>query len=213
MIGDADLFVSFDNANPKFNAFEYQSRKMSPIDQIKLRELSDGYLNRPIFFSIFGNEKSEVSIKFSYEYKATYNEILQKSIQLADSQPNFQEIQDEKETRFYMYRPWWTGREKRSVVFIADMVFNKVFFFASWNHYPVHFRDSLHDKDDLIAIFPEDKDYHSRGGEYYIRLRPDFALYDMYSSRKYIFNMYAFAQAEYANNDEKENYYETMELG
>lgn len=55
----------------------------------------------------------------------------------------------------YQYTPWWTGGEKRSIVFLADMINNKVFFVAQWNDYPRHFKTNLVDENDAIAVFPE----------------------------------------------------------
>jgi hypothetical protein len=70
---------------------------------------------------------------------------------------------------------------------------------------------SLHDKDDTIAIYGNDLGYHI-GGTYYIRLRPDFALYDLISDRSYRYNMIIGSMTPAAYN-EKERAYETLELG
>jgi hypothetical protein len=90
-------------------------------------------------------------------------------------------LQTEDETGFYSFTPWWTGKENRTVVFFADVVFNKVFFYAKWNNYPQHFLTTLHDQKDVVAVYGNDNDYNWRGGRYFIRLRPDFALYDIIS--------------------------------
>jgi hypothetical protein len=97
------------------------------------------------------------------------------------------------------------------MIYFADMIFNKVFFYAQWNDYPKHYLTSLHDNDDTIAIYGDNSDYHA-GGAYYIRLRPDFALYDLISERSYRFNMYA-ASMTPATYNTKEIAYETLELG
>ena len=83
---------------------------------------------------------------------------------------------------FYSYKPWWSMQENRTIVFIADTIFNKVFFYAMWNNYPKHFLTSMHDVNDVIAIYGGNPNYHNNG-EYYIRLRPDFKLYDLISQR------------------------------
>lgn len=80
-----------------------------------------------------------------------------------------------------------------------------------WNDYPKHFLTTKHDVNETIAIYGSDPDYHF-DGDYYIRLRPDFALYDLMSEREYIFNMYAFSQPP-ANGGEVRNGFQLLELG
>ena len=89
-------------------------------------------------------------------------------------------IQDEYSEDFYSFAPWWSGKESRTVVFLADVIQNKVFFYSQWNAYPRHFMTTKHDVNDVIAIYGDDSDYHS-DGKYYVRLRPDFALFDLLS--------------------------------
>lgn len=60
-------------------------------------------------------------------------------------------------------------------------------------------------------IYGSDPDYHITG-DYYIRLRPDFALYDLMAEREYIFNMFAFSQPP-ANGALTRNGFQTLELG
>ena len=97
------------------------------------------------------------------------------------------------------------------MIFLADVVFNKLFFYADWNTYPQHFLTALHDSEDIIVVSGDDAVYHYRGGSYYIRVRPDFSLYDFLSDRRYIYNMYAFSQPP-ASDDDELRAYETMEL-
>ena len=207
-IGDADLYVSFDFANPSMESHDYKSRQIESINQVTLVEKEDNWLNRPIFFSIYGNSKSEVRISFTYEYQAEWNEVLQKAIKLGDSTPVHQVIENEESDRFYSYLPWWTGRENRTVALLADMYFNKVFFYAEWNNYPKHFLTTMHDINDTIIIPAGDEYYHYGGGEYYIRLRPDFALYDLLTSRIYKYDMYAFSMTPAAYQNEQEKAFE-----
>lgn len=49
------------------------------------------------------------------------------------------------------------------------------------------------DNNDVVAITPNDPGY-DRKNKYYIRVRPDFALYDLISTKQYLFNFYAFSQ-------------------
>ena len=133
-------------------------------------------------------------------------------MQIGESQFIYQNLPDEKAEGFYSFKPWWSGRENRTVVLLSDTIFNKVFFYSMWNAYPKHFLTSKHDVNDIIAIFGDDADYHSNG-EYYIRLRPDFSLADMISNRQYIYNMFTFSQTPAAFSNEKERAFETLELG
>lgn len=63
----------------------------------------------------------------------------------------------------------------------------------------------------MIAIYGDDADYHDTG-KYYVRLRPDFALYDLISERRYIYDMYAFSQTP-AGAGGKARAWQNMELG
>ena len=101
---------------------------------------------------------------------------------------------DEKAERFYSYLPWWSDYDNRTSVFLADVIFNKVFFYVSWDEYPLHFLTSIQDINDTVAVYGNNSMSHHEGS-YYIRLRPDFALYDLISDRQYIYNMYAFSMA------------------
>jgi len=57
--GDGDLFVSFTNANPSKDDHDYKSRRKNHIDQVTLSdEGNENWLNRPIFFSIYGVNKA-----------------------------------------------------------------------------------------------------------------------------------------------------------
>ena len=211
--GDADLFVSFSSANPSRDYHDFMSRRKGSIDQVTLSdEGSRTWLNRKIFFSVFGNTLSEYRVEFEYEFKPTFDERLSLATQLADSSPLHTVLEQERDDRFYSFEPWWTARENRTVVFLADVVFNKIYFYSMWQRYPRSFLADRHDVDDLIAIYGDHEHHHSNG-RYYIRLRPDFALSALITDRRYIYNMYAFSQAPAANFDEREAEFETLELG
>ena len=109
-------------------------------------------LNRKIFFSVYGNAKSQFKFDFEYEYKTLFNEKLLSATQLGDGQVLPQVLVNEEDEGFYSFQPWWSKSENRTVVFLADMIFNKVFFYAQWNDYPKHYLTSLHDKDDIICV-------------------------------------------------------------
>jgi hypothetical protein len=99
-------------------------------------------------------------------------------------------------------------------VLLADVISNKVFFYSQWNDFPKHFLTTKHDQNDTITYHSGEEHYHSRGGSYYIRLRPDYALYDLLSAREYMFNMYTFSQPPANGSDTMvRNGWDTLELG
>ena len=61
------------------------------------------------------------------------------------------------------------------------------------NDYPMFFNTDWKDNNDVIALTAADAGY-DRKSSYYIRVRPDFALYDLISTKSYLFNFYAFTQ-------------------
>lgn len=145
-------------------------------------------------------------------FRPTYDEQLELAIPVGESQYQFTNIPDEYGERLYSFTPWWSGKENRTSVFLADVLFNRVFFYSRWNAYPKHFYTSKHDFNDTIAIYGNDEDSR-HVGTYYVRLRPDFGLYDLLSKRQYIFNMFAFSQTPATWEDQKELDYENIELG
>lgn len=73
------------------------------------------------------------------------------------------------------------------------MIFNKIVFYASENDYPRHFSNDYLSHENIIEINPNDPHY-DLDSEYYIRVRPDFAMQDLISKRQYIFTFFAFSQ-------------------
>lgn len=210
--GDADIFASLSDPNPTNNNFDYRSRTGERIDEVVIQETTgrDPFTNS-IYFSIYGNTFAQIKVEFEFEYKPSYNEQLTKALAIGDGSHRFEVIADEYEERLYSFAPWWSGKENRTVVFLADVLYNRVFFYTQWNAYPKHFRTSKHDINDTVAVYGGEPDHHNNG-TYYTRLRPDFALYDLMSKRQYIYNMYAFSMAPSAFN-EPQNGWETIALG
>ena len=212
LVGDADLFVSQTHPNPTNDNCEWKSRLIEPIDEVLIQDMGGSVdFNRPIYFTVYGNAYSEVMILFEYSFAPGYDQQLEKAIPIGDGSYAYTNLPDEYDERLYSFAPWWSGKENRTSVFLADVVVNKVFFYARWNAYPKHFYTSKHDFNDTIAIYGNDIDAHANG-TFYIRLRPDFALYDLLSARQYIFNMFAFSQTP-AAWEGKELAYENIELG
>ena len=136
---------------------------------------------------------SQYLVQFEYEFMPTYDERLESAQQLGDGIPRQIKLLDEYSEGFYSYSPWWSGKENRTIVFLADVIFNRIFFYTDWDQYPKHFITTKHDVNDTIAIYGGDEYYHD-SGTYFIRLRPDFALYDLLSDREYIYRLYFFSQ-------------------
>jgi hypothetical protein len=68
------------------------------------------------------------------------------------------------------------------MVFFANVIFNNVFFYMQVNDFPQYYLTEWQDKNDTIAIYPGQYGY-SRDNWYFIRARPEFALYDLISQR------------------------------
>jgi hypothetical protein len=215
LLGDADLFVSFNNPNPNAEVFDLKSRRTTPIDQVVIKNLGGtNHFDKTIFFTIYGSKRSQYLIEFEYEFKAIYNEKLESAIPIGDGSFIYQKLLDEYQEGFYSFKPWWSAVEQRSVVFLADVIFNRVFFYSQWNEFPKHFLTTKHDQNDTIVYYSGEDNYHSKDGEYFIRLRPDYALYDLLSSREYIYNMYAFSQPPVNGSSLYSKYgWQTLELG
>jgi len=214
IVGDADLFVSQSHPNPTNENSEWKSRLLEPIDEVVIENLSGAGsvdFNRPIYFAVYGNTYSEVEITFNYDFAASHDELLEAAVPVGDGAFANTNIPDEYGERLYSFSPWWSGHENRTSVFLADVLVNKVFFYARWNAYPKHFYTSQHDFNDTIAIYGSSPDAH-QNGSYYVRLRPDFALYDLLSARQYIYNMFTFSMTP-ASTGGKQLAYENMELG
>ena len=151
------------------------------------------YFERTIFFTIFGSQRTQFEFHFEYEFQPEYNQRLEGAKPIGDGSFIYEKLLDEYEEGFYSFKPWWSAVEKRSIVFLADVIFNKVFFYSQWNDYPKHFLTTKHDQDDAISYYYGEESYHNLGGSYFVRLRPDYAMYDLISRREYMFNMYAFS--------------------
>ncbi len=99
------------------------------------------------------------------------------------------------DTRFFSFQPWWTESENMTIVFTAQMVFNNIFMFADAEQYPISTMSQWSGKNNTMVIRPGASGY-SWESTYYVRVVPNFALYDLLSSKQFIFYYYAFAQPQ-----------------
>lgn len=161
------------------------------FDEITVR---DDQFDTSLYISVFARSYVQYEITFNYTFKPEFSELLQGAHQLSEGVPFLEALTSEYDERLYSYAPWWSGRENRTAVFLADVIANNVFFYSQWNEYPKHYATSRHDKDDTITIYGSAEDT-KQNGTFYVRLRPEFALADLLSSRQYVYNMYAFSMA------------------
>jgi hypothetical protein len=212
--GDADLYASLTEQSPTASNADYASRKGDGYDELVIlpREGQDVF-NAPIYFSVFGRSYVQYEVTFEYNFRPEYNALLDTARQLGEGVPVLESLPSEYDDKLYSYVPWWGGRENRTAVFLADVIANKVFFYSQWNEYPKHFATSRHDEDDTIAIYGSHDDT-KQNGTFYIRLRPEFALADLLSTREYVYNMYAFSMAPASHQEQTAGFaYETLEIG
>lgn len=72
--GDADLFVSMVHAAPNHENSIFMSRRNNFIDEIILTDDGDdNFLDRSIFFSVYGNSLSSIYIEFEYTFRGSFN--------------------------------------------------------------------------------------------------------------------------------------------
>jgi hypothetical protein len=112
-----------------------------------------GTFDKPIYFSVFARSYVQYEITFEYTFLPEYNGLLEGSEHLGEAIPAFEALPDEYDERLYAYSPWWSGRENRTVVILADVLANNVFFYAEWNTFPKHFGAAMHDVDNVIAKY------------------------------------------------------------
>jgi hypothetical protein len=169
-------------------------------------------LDRDIHFSVFGRTRAQVYIEYFYEFKPSYDQKVEGARPVADQSYAASTIADEYgEGLVYSYAPWWGAQENRTVVLLADVIQNKLIFYARWNVYPKHFLTALHAHENTIAVYGDSPQYHS-DGKYFVRVRPDFVLADLISGREYMYNMYLFSQTPNGEQD-RARQFEIMELG
>ena len=82
----------------------------------------------------------------SYELK------LDSAVPLNDSSPVPVTYLQEYEESFFSYFPWWADSESRTIVLVADVIFNNIFFYAKPNDFPQFYTTDLQDRDNIIAI-------------------------------------------------------------
>lgn len=123
--------------------------------------------------------RSQVWIEFEYNLQGDRTAYLQGSEDIGDQKFLAVNLPDEFQSKLYSFSPWWSGVENRTMIFLADVVTNKLFFYAKFDALPQHYMTTLHDNDDVISVYGDNKYYRYAGGKWFIQLRPDFTLADM----------------------------------
>jgi hypothetical protein len=49
----------------------------------------------------------------------------------------------EYEESFFSFAPWWSASENRTVVLVADVIFNSIFFYCKLNDFPQAYTTDL----------------------------------------------------------------------
>jgi len=62
-----------------------------------------------------------------------FDEKLETAVQIGDGGMLAETLPDEQAEGFYSFTPWWSRKENRTMIFLADTIFNKIFFYAQWN--------------------------------------------------------------------------------
>ena len=97
-------------------------------------------------------------------------------------------------------------------MFIGDVLINKIYLLAAYNKYPTNLIGAMSDTNDTVAFYGStEPDTDHTFGDYYLRALPDFALYDLISSRQFIFNLFSFSMAP-ASDQSYSNGYDILEL-
>ena len=135
-------------------------------------------LNRPIYIGVYASSLAIYSLKFDPVYTLQYQIKLERAQPLFESTAVSVTYKQEYEESFFSFAPWWAASENRTIVLLADVWFNNIFFYAKLNDFPQFYTTELQDVWDVIALDPSQ--YKVSDG-LYIRTRPDFALYDMIS--------------------------------
>lgn len=82
-----------------------------------------------------------------------------------------------------------------TMVFVAQIVFNNIYMYASADSFPISTLSQWQGKNNTMVVSPGTSGY-SRTSTYYIRVVPNFALYDLLTTRQFIFYYFAFAQPQ-----------------
>ena len=60
---------------------------------------------------MYGNTKSQIRIEFEYEFKDSYNQIVEDAKQIGDSRYLEESLENEDKIGLYSFKPWWAGIE------------------------------------------------------------------------------------------------------
>jgi hypothetical protein len=75
-------------------------------------------------------------LKFDATFTLSYQIKLDRATPLVDSAPVPILYTEEYEESFFSFAPWWSASENRSVILVADVIFNNVFFYCKLNDFP-----------------------------------------------------------------------------
>ena len=154
-------------------------------------------MSNHIFISIYGNVDSDFELDVKKIYHPHYNEKLEYAEPLVDGEPLHVYFENEWESRFLSFQPWWSGHEDRTVVFLADSMKNDVTFYLAVDDYPLIYQTDWVARNEMFSVHPDQVGYaYGRGhfGTYFIRVRPGYILSDLIVNDPYEFHFHAFSQ-------------------
>ena len=157
VFGDADLLVSMTKPFPRFDDTDAQStsRQTSRFDQVTLQKSENFTLgNKPIYIGVYASTLAVYELKFDAKQSLTYQIKLERATPLVDSLAVPIKYMQEYEESFFSFAPWWSASENRTVVLVADVIFNSIFFYCKLNDFPQAYTTDLQDQRDVIAIYP-----------------------------------------------------------
>lgn len=149
--GDADLVVSTTVPQPKIEGnldsnFIWSSRQSDRFEQIRLQRAKNFTLNRTIYIGVYASSLSVYYLSFNPTYTTNFQSKLSKALPLNDTQPYPVFFKQEWDEAFFSFKPWWSAQENRTIVFVADVIFNNIFFYCKANDFPQFYATEFQDK-------------------------------------------------------------------
>lgn len=158
IVGDAELLVSTSKILPRLDDLPSEgtliSKENIKFESITLTKQSNFSLNRPIYIGVYASTKTAYYIKFEPVYSLQYQIKLDRATSLVESTPVSVIYYQEYEESFFSFAPWWAASENRTIVLLADVWFNNIFFYAKLNDFPQYYTTDLQDIWDVIVIPP-----------------------------------------------------------
>ena len=106
----------------------------------------------PIYIGVYSSTQSIYELTFEKVQSLTYQIKLDVATPLVDSSPIRVVYYQEYEGSFFSFLPWWSDSENRTVVLLADVIFNNIFFYCKLNDFPQFYTTDMQGVQNMIAI-------------------------------------------------------------